>query len=155
MCTSPKDPWICVIRFSVAVKRLVVSSKLASDDFSAFRSEGIMKVVCLQCSCGRMIMKVLLLVFLLRKVGPEEEEMAQYCLTSTIMLSLTTDDESSGKFGLYGSIRRQMKMELAVADDHLCNMGRMIEELDGKLKNSLDQVDKVPTRSAFKDVVDW
>jgi capping protein beta len=74
------------------------------------------------------------------QVGSEEEEMAQYCLTSTIMLSLTTDDESSGKFGLSGSIRRQMKMELAVADGHLCNMGRMIEELEGKLRNSLDQV---------------
>ncbi|XP_023643631.1 probable F-actin-capping protein subunit beta isoform X1 [Capsella rubella] len=74
------------------------------------------------------------------QVGPEEEEMAQYCLTSTIMLSLATDDESSGKFGLSGSIRRQMKMELAVAEGHLCNMGRMIEELEGKLRNSLDQV---------------
>ncbi|KAJ4867193.1 hypothetical protein Bca4012_057608 [Brassica carinata] len=74
------------------------------------------------------------------QVGPEEEEMAQYCLTSTIMLSLTTDDEPSGKFGLSGSIRRQMKMELAVAEGHLCNMGRMIEELEGKLRNSLDQV---------------
>jgi len=31
-------------------------------------------------------------------------------------------------------------MELAVADGHLCNMGRMIEELEGKLRNSLDQV---------------
>ncbi|KAF2606344.1 hypothetical protein F2Q68_00046294 [Brassica cretica] len=34
----------------------------------------------------------------------------------------------------------QMKMELAVAEGHLCNMGRMIEELEGKLRNSLDQV---------------
>lgn len=33
-----------------------------------------------------------------------------------------------------------MKMELAVAEGHLCNMGRMIEELEGKLRNSLDQV---------------
>ncbi|XP_010521114.1 PREDICTED: probable F-actin-capping protein subunit beta isoform X1 [Tarenaya hassleriana] len=74
------------------------------------------------------------------QVGPEEEGMAQYCLTSTIMLSLTTDDESSGKFSLSGSIRRQMKMKLAVAEGHLCNMGRMIEEMEGKLRNSLDQV---------------
>ncbi|XP_052309193.1 probable F-actin-capping protein subunit beta isoform X2 [Populus trichocarpa] len=74
------------------------------------------------------------------EVGPEEESMAHYCLTSTIMLSLTTNDESSGTFSLSGSIRRQMNMDLSVADGHLCNMGRMIEEMEGKLRNSLDQV---------------
>jgi len=41
--------------------------------------------------------------------------MAQYCLTSTIMLSLTTDDESSGKFGLSGSIRRQVSISFYLA----------------------------------------
>lgn len=33
-----------------------------------------------------------------------------------------------------------MNMKLSVADGHLCNMGRMIEEMEGKLRNSLDQV---------------
>jgi len=31
-------------------------------------------------------------------------------------------------------------MRLSVADGHLCNMGRMIEEMESKLRNSLDQV---------------
>jgi capping protein beta len=31
-------------------------------------------------------------------------------------------------------------MTLAVADGHLVNMGKMIEEMEGKLRNSLDQV---------------
>ena len=31
-------------------------------------------------------------------------------------------------------------MKLSVADGHLCNMGRMIEEMESKLRNSLDQV---------------
>ncbi|XAR62229.1 hypothetical protein NMG60_11016914 [Bertholletia excelsa] len=74
------------------------------------------------------------------QVSPEEEGMAHYCLTSTVMLSLTTNNESSGTFNLSGSIRRQMNMDLLVADGHLCNMGRMIEEMEGKLRNSLDQV---------------
>ncbi|KAJ9146054.1 hypothetical protein P3X46_028369 [Hevea brasiliensis] len=74
------------------------------------------------------------------EVGPEDEGTAHYCLTSTVMLSLTTNDESSGTFSLSGSIRRQMNMDLAIADGHLCNMGRMIEEMEGKLRNSLDQV---------------
>lgn len=34
-------------------------------------------------------------------------------------------------------------MDLVVADGHLCNMGRMIEEMEGKLRNSLDQVRKL------------
>ncbi|KAF9610805.1 hypothetical protein IFM89_024937 [Coptis chinensis] len=74
------------------------------------------------------------------QVGPEEEGIAHYCLTSTVMLSLTTHDESSGTFSLSGSIRRQMNMDLAVVEGHLCNMGRMIEEMESKLRNSLDQV---------------
>ncbi|KAI4320464.1 hypothetical protein MLD38_033940 [Melastoma candidum] len=74
------------------------------------------------------------------QVGPEEDGRAHYCLTSTIMLSLTTDNESSGTFGLSGSIRRQMNMALSVAEGHMCNMGRMIEEMESKLRNSLDQV---------------
>ncbi|GLT77265.1 hypothetical protein SLA2020_488670 [Shorea laevis] len=74
------------------------------------------------------------------QVGPEWEGTARYCLTSTVMLSLTTDDESAGTFSLSGSIRRQMNMDLEVADGHLCNMGKMIEEMESKLRYSLDQV---------------
>ncbi|KAA8537979.1 hypothetical protein F0562_027439 [Nyssa sinensis] len=74
------------------------------------------------------------------EVGPEEEGTAHYCLTSTVMLSLTTNNESSGTFNLSGSIRRQMNMDLSVEEGHLCNMGKMIEEIEGKLRNSLDQV---------------
>ncbi|KAI3996251.1 hypothetical protein MKX01_026719 [Papaver californicum] len=74
------------------------------------------------------------------QVGPEDDTMAHYCLTSTVMLSLTINDESSGNFNLSGSIRRQMNPDLAVADGHLCNMGKMIEEMESKLRNSLDQV---------------
>nr|XP_043636551.1 probable F-actin-capping protein subunit beta [Erigeron canadensis] len=74
------------------------------------------------------------------EVGPEVEGIANYCLTSTVILSMTTDHETSGTFSLSGSIRRQMKADLSVADGHLCNMGKMIEELEGKLRYSLDQV---------------
>ncbi|XP_010916996.1 F-actin-capping protein subunit beta [Elaeis guineensis] len=74
------------------------------------------------------------------EVGPEEEGNARYCLTSTVMLSLTTEEKPSGTFNLSGSIRRQMSSDLSVAEGHLCNMGKMIEEMEGKLRNSLDQV---------------
>ncbi|CAK9174176.1 unnamed protein product [Ilex paraguariensis] len=42
------------------------------------------------------------------EVRPDEEGTAHYCLTSTVMLSLTTNNESSGTFNLSGSIRRQV-----------------------------------------------
>ncbi|CAM8938951.1 unnamed protein product [Rhodiola kirilowii] len=74
------------------------------------------------------------------QVAHEEEGIVRYCLTSTIMLSLTTADDSTGTFSLSGSIRRQMNMDLPLADGHLCNMGKMIEEMESKLRNSLDQV---------------
>jgi len=44
-----------------------------------------------------------------------------------------------------------MNMDSSVGEGHLCNMGKMIEEMEGKLRNSLDQVSssfllaKVPT----------
>lgn len=41
-------------------------------------------------------------------MGPEEEENTNYRLTSTVMLTLTTNNESSGIFSLSGSIRRQV-----------------------------------------------
>lgn len=34
----------------------------------------------------------------------------------------------------------QMTLDLPIAEGHLCNMGKMIEEMEGKLRNSLDQV---------------
>ncbi|KAI4352790.1 hypothetical protein L6164_007010 [Bauhinia variegata] len=74
------------------------------------------------------------------EVGPEQEGTTSYRLNSTVMLSLTTNNESSGSFSLSGSIRREMNMRLPLADGHLCNMGRMIEEMEGKMRNSLDQV---------------
>ncbi|XP_078160629.1 subunits of heterodimeric actin filament capping protein Capz superfamily isoform X1 [Carex rostrata] len=74
------------------------------------------------------------------EVNPEEDGTARYCLTSTIMLSLATENNTSGTFNLAGSIRRQMSLDLSVEEGHLCNMGRMIEDMESKLRNSLEQV---------------
>ncbi|KAJ1699528.1 hypothetical protein LUZ63_008040 [Rhynchospora breviuscula] len=75
------------------------------------------------------------------EVSPDEDGIvAHYCLTSTVMLSLTTENKTSGNFKLAGSIRRQMNLDLSMAEGHLCNMGRMIEDMESKLRNSLEQV---------------
>ncbi|CAA6665138.1 unnamed protein product [Spirodela intermedia] len=66
------------------------------------------------------------------EVRSEVDGTAHYCLTSTVMLSMTTESKSSGTF--------TMSLDLPLEDGHVCNMGKMIEEMEGKLRNSLDQV---------------
>ncbi|KAL2604417.1 hypothetical protein AAZV13_09G066700 [Glycine max] len=58
------------------------------------------------------------------EVGPEEEENTNHQLTSTVMLTLTTNNESSRTFSLSGSIRRQAsfdKISSCWQLDHLVN----------------------------------
>ncbi|EFJ21602.1 hypothetical protein SELMODRAFT_102808 [Selaginella moellendorffii] len=74
------------------------------------------------------------------EVVSEEEGEAHYCLTSTVMLSFTTKDDPSMSFGLSGSIVRQMEADFPSTEGHLGNMGRMIEDMESKLRNGLDQV---------------
>nr|KAJ0216842.1 hypothetical protein LSAT_V11C300130310 [Lactuca sativa] len=55
--------------------------------------------------------------FLIKKrsvltVGPEVEGMADYCITSTVMLSMTIDHENSGNFSLSGSMLRLYQVSL-------------------------------------------
>ena len=55
------------------------------------------------------------------QVGPDVEGMVDYCLTSTVMLSMTTEHETSGTFSLSGSIRRQVIIiRLQVSIHELC-----------------------------------
>eukprot|EP01086_Lenisia_limosa_P012651 TRINITY_DN41132_c0_g1_i1.p1 TRINITY_DN41132_c0_g1~~TRINITY_DN41132_c0_g1_i1.p1 ORF type:complete len:271 (+),score=92.65 TRINITY_DN41132_c0_g1_i1:1-813(+) len=67
---------------------------------------------------------------------------ATYKLTSTIMLSMVDTNSSVGKFNLAGSLTRQAESELSVdaSNTHIANMGRMIEDMEFKLRNSLDQI---------------
>jgi capping protein beta len=71
---------------------------------------------------------------------------AAYKLTSTIMLQLSTDHstgkESTGELQLSGSMTRQQEQEFNAADDksHLANMGRMIEEMENRMRDSLQDV---------------
>mmetsp|Transcript_35975 Transcript_35975/g.49946 ORF Transcript_35975/g.49946 Transcript_35975/m.49946 type:complete len:288 (+) Transcript_35975:165-1028(+) len=61
---------------------------------------------------------------------------AIYKLTSTVMLSLNTQDGIK----LGGSLTRQMEEIHPVIEGHIVNIGTMLEEMEGKLRNSLDQV---------------
>lgn len=70
----------------------------------------------------------------------EDEVTAHYCLTSTVMLSMKSNTGFQGSFNLSGSITRQMEADFSLSEGHLSNMGKMIEDMESKLRNGLDQV---------------
>ncbi|CAK9295877.1 unnamed protein product [Gordionus sp. m RMFG-2023] len=67
---------------------------------------------------------------------------AKYKLTSTVMLWLQTSKEDSGTVILGGSLTRQMESDAPVPDYtyHIVNMGRIIEEMENKIRNTLNEV---------------
>jgi len=71
---------------------------------------------------------------------------ASYKLTSTIMMRLATDHttgtDGSGELKLSGSMTRQQEQEYNAAkdEDHLANMGRMIEDMENRMRDSMQDV---------------
>ncbi|KAK8921058.1 putative F-actin-capping protein subunit beta [Platanthera zijinensis] len=84
------------------------------------------------------------------EVGPEEDGKAHYCLTSTVMLSLTTEEKPSGTFNLSGSIRRQdrssnvkvnhMIMLVGGEERPLCDMFKSFEKDELKDRNRVFEI---------------
>lgn len=83
---------------------------------------------------------------------------ASYKLTSTIMLRLATDHSlgtsSTGELKLSGSMTRQATQELAASSDanHLANIGRMIEDMENRMRDSLQDVYFGKTKSSVNKV---
>lgn len=67
---------------------------------------------------------------------------AHYKLTSTVMLWLQTDKISSGTMNLGGSLTRQVNAEHAVNEEnpHLVNIGRMVEDMENKMRFTLNEI---------------
>ncbi|KAL3861421.1 hypothetical protein ACJMK2_007455 [Sinanodonta woodiana] len=76
---------------------------------------------------------------------------AHYKLTSTVMLWLQTTKEGSGTMNLGGSLTRQVEHDTPISDasPHLVNIGKMIEEMENKIRSTLYEV----YFSKTKDVV--
>eukprot|EP00899_Mesostigma_viride_P016646 jgi/Mesvir1/24983/Mv16946-RA.1 len=73
--------------------------------------------------------------------GEAKKGNVRYRLTSTVLLSLTTfEDNKAGSFNLAGSIARQVEQEHPAKDGHLVNIGQMVEEMESRLRNTVDQV---------------
>ncbi len=63
-----------------------------------------------------------------------------YKLTSTIMLAIDTKTDATGSVLLAGSLTRQAEQDFPVNDhnQHVSNMGRMIEDMELKLRNTIE-----------------
>jgi len=67
---------------------------------------------------------------------------AHYKLTSTVMLSIETETDATGNVALSGNLTRQQEDDYPVSEDspHVCNIGRMVEEMEYKLRQTLETI---------------
>jgi len=64
---------------------------------------------------------------------------AHYKLTSTIMLSIETSTDATGKVSLAGSMTRQVEKDSTVSNEnpHYINIGKMVEDLENKIREAV------------------
>lgn len=67
---------------------------------------------------------------------------AHYKLTSTVMLWLQTTKSGSGTVNLGGSLTRQVENDMTVStgQSHIANIGTMVEDMENKIRNTLNQI---------------
>nr|ACO12007.1 F-actin-capping protein subunit beta [Lepeophtheirus salmonis] len=67
---------------------------------------------------------------------------AHYKLTSTSMLWLQTHRSGSGTMNLGGSLTRQVEHDFPVSESspHIANIGRMVEDMENKIRNTLNEI---------------
>eukprot|EP00049_Salpingoeca_infusionum_P017450 m.353011 g.353011 ORF g.353011 m.353011 type:complete len:277 (-) comp16664_c0_seq1:212-1042(-) len=79
---------------------------------------------------------------------------ATYKLTSTVMLWLETTKEGSGVMQLGGSLTRQKEQTFTLTDStpHIANIGTMIEELENRMRSSLNEIYFGKTHNIVNDL---
>lgn len=73
----------------------------------------------------------------------ERGRTTHYKLTSTVILSLSTNVEATvGDMDLSGNMTRQVEQDLPVENDdsHIANVGRLVEDMELKMRNLLQDV---------------
>ena len=79
---------------------------------------------------------------------------AHYRITSTVMLMLATSTPATGNVDLSGSLTRQTEQEFPFSKDqpHISNIGRLVEEMENRLRNSLEQIYFGKTKDVLGDI---
>ncbi|KAM4059485.1 f-actin capping protein, beta subunit [Hirsutella rhossiliensis] len=72
----------------------------------------------------------------------ERGRTTHYKLTSTVILSLSTSEGAIGDMDLSGNMTRQVEQDLPVESDdsHIANIGRLVEDMELKMRNLLQEV---------------
>lgn len=76
----------------------------------------------------------------------------EYKLTTTVMVSMKVSNDLVGDANLSGSLTQQSTQTHVVDDKdktHICNLGRMIEEIELKIRNSIEAVYIQKTREVI------
>eukprot|EP00128_Syssomonas_multiformis_P016772 Colp12_sorted_trinity150504_noHs@22156 len=84
----------------------------------------------------------------------ENGRTANYKLTSTVMLWLETRKAESGTMNLGGSMTRQSEQELPFSDaqPHVANIGGMVEELENRMRSTLNEIYFGKTKDIVNDL---
>jgi len=79
---------------------------------------------------------------------------AHYKLTSTSMLWLQTNRVGSGTMNLGGSLTRQIEQDASVseASPHIANIGKMVEEMENKIRNQIEEIFFARTRDVVNSL---
>lgn len=78
-----------------------------------------------------------------------------YRLTTTVILTMTTEKGEAGSVNLSGNLTRQAKAKTATVkdeNDHVINMGQMIEDMEIDLRNQLDSLYIQKTREIVHSI---
>ena len=72
----------------------------------------------------------------------ERGRSTHYKLTSTVILTLSTGGGNLGEMDLSGNMTRQVEQDLPVENDdsHIANVGRLVEDMELKMRNLLQEV---------------
>ena len=84
----------------------------------------------------------------------EKNRSAHYKLTSTVMLWLQTIKAGSGTMNLGGSLFRQVEADHVVNDasPHISNVGRMVEDMENRMRTSLNEIYFGKTKDVVNDL---
>jgi len=89
------------------------------------------------------------------KVKPKVKS-ATYKLTSTVILWLQTTRAASGIMNLCGQLTRQVEKDEKInekdANQHIVNIGRLVEDNENKMRNTLNEIYFSKTRDVLNDL---
>jgi capping protein beta len=72
----------------------------------------------------------------------DRARICHYKLTSTVILNMVSSGDELGEMDLSGNMTRQVESDLVIDDEgsHVVNIGRMVEDMEMKMRNLLQEV---------------